>query len=542
MDFSLSRRASSRALGRNWNLFNFLVLVVLFNFFRRALCRGALYCTVRFRAVLVHQKCGEPIERHNFVRISLENRRPRHSAHDACIFALRDSHSTRSLDRAETFRAVIAHAGHQKSDSGEPKFLRHGMEQNIGRWTMSIHRRAIGKYGHVSARHAANHHVAISWTDEHASCDQKISRARFVNFEGAALIEAIRKHFRESLGHVLHDHDGGLKIRGNLRQNKLQRVGAAGGNSDGNDAARRKRHARSLFLNRLIVGDDRGRELAAGRAFGHFNFCDQLIGDFFEPARGGVFRFGDKIDGPKREGFESGVTAFFRMSTEQNYRQRRASHDHAQRFHSVHARHFQIERHDIRLKLLDFFQSKCAVHRGSDDFNRGIAGENCRNQFPHERGIVNDQDSNTFCHAMAPSGFARERRDRTAGTFKMRTTVPSPRMDAPLTKSLDMISAGSALMTSSSSPTRLSTRILKRFSAAPMTMTKCFFLTGCVSMLRRRLSSSKRTSVRIWSRRRRTSRWSTRWISWSAMREISTTEESGTANKRPPTRKSSVLM
>src|SRR5712664_2024523 len=205
-----------------------------------------------------------------------------------------------------------------------------------------------------------------------------------------------------------------------------------------------------------------------------------------------------------------------------------------------HARHFQIERHDIRLKLFNFFQSKCAVHRGSDDFDGRIARENRGNQFPHQRGIVNDEDSNTFCHAMAPSGFARERRDRTAGTFKMRTTVPSPRMDAPLTKSLDMISAGSALMTNSSSPTRLSTRRPKRFSAAPMTTTKCFFLTGCVSMLRRRLSSSKRTSVRIWSRSRRTSRWSTRWISWSAMREISTAEESGTANKRPPTRKSSV--
>src|SRR5882724_13440548 len=185
------------------------------------------------------------------------------------------------------------------------------------------------------------------------------------------------------------------------------------------------------------------------------------------------------------------------MRAKQNDRQWSAPHDQAKRFHTVHARHFQIERHDIRLKLFNFFQSKCAVHRGSHDFNRGIARENRGNQFPHQRGIVDDQDSNTLCHAMAPSGFARERRDRTAGTFKIRTTVPSPRMDAPLTKSLEMISAGSALMTNSSSPTRLSTRRPKRFSAAPMTMTKCFFLTGCVSMLRRRLSSSKRTSVRI---------------------------------------------
>src|SRR6266403_73907 len=194
MDFSLSLRASSRALGRNWNLFNFLVLVVLLNFFRAAWCCGALYCSVSFRAVLVHQECGEPVEGNNLVRISLEDRCAWHSADDAGILALRDGHAARSFDRAETFRAVIAHAGHQNSNRGEPKFLRHRMEQDIGRWTMPIHRGPIGKYSHVSPRHAANHHMAISRTDEHAACAQKISGARFVDFEGAALIEALREH------------------------------------------------------------------------------------------------------------------------------------------------------------------------------------------------------------------------------------------------------------------------------------------------------------------------------------------------------------
>ena len=59
----------------------------------------------------------------------------------------------------------------------------------------------------------------------------------------------------------------------------------------------------------------------------------------------------------------------------------------------------------------------------------------------------------TFFHAMAPSGIARERRESTAGTFKINTTVPSPRIEAPLTRSLATISFGRALMTSSSSPT-----------------------------------------------------------------------------------------
>jgi len=95
----------------------------------------------------------------------------------------------------------------------------------------------------------------------------------------------------------LHDHDGGLKIRGNLRQDKLQRVGAAGGNSDGNNAARRKRRVSSLFLNWLIV-DDGGRELAASRALGHFDFRDELVGDFLEAPRGASFGFATKSTAP----------------------------------------------------------------------------------------------------------------------------------------------------------------------------------------------------------------------------------------------------
>ena len=69
-------------------------------------------------------------------------------------------------------------------------------------------------------------------------------------------------------------------------------------------------------------------------------------------------------------------------------------------------------------------------------------------------------------------------RATTAGTFRIRTTVPSPRMEAPLTRSLDTMSLGSALMTNSSSPTSESTTRPKRFSAAPMTMTKLVFFSG----------------------------------------------------------------
>src|SRR5580700_2074575 len=182
------------------------------------------------------------------------------------------------------------------------------------------------------------------------------------------------------------------------------------------------------------------------------------------------------------------------------------AHDQTESFHAVHAGHFEIERDDIGMQLFDFLQSERAVHGRAHNFYGNVAGEDRGNEFPHKGGIVDDENSDAGAHAIAPRGTARERRERTAGTFRMRTTVPSPRMDAPLTRSLATMSLGRALMTNSSSPTMLSTTRPKRFSAAPMTMTKCFFFAGSVSIERSRLRCSRRTSVRIWSRRWSTSR------------------------------------
>src|SRR6267143_3024765 len=113
MAFSLSRHSLSRALGRNWGPFDLFVLVVLFK-----LIRG-----ISLRTVIAHQVRGDSIEWNNLVGISFKDRGARHAADDASIFALRDGHSARGLDRTESFGAVISHAGHQNSDRSEPKLL-----------------------------------------------------------------------------------------------------------------------------------------------------------------------------------------------------------------------------------------------------------------------------------------------------------------------------------------------------------------------------------------------------------------------------------
>src|SRR6267378_7950129 len=163
------------------------------------------------------------------------------------------------------------------------------------------------------------------------------------------------------------------------------------------------------------------------------------------------------------------------MRAEHDHRHGSAAHNQAQGLEAIHSRHFQVERDDIRVELLDFFQRERAIHGGADHFDGGIPLQNGGNEFPHERGIINNEDSDALAHAIAPKGVARERRERTAGTFRISTTVPSPRMEAPLTRSLEIISVGSALITNSSSPTKWSTTRPKRFSAAPMTITKLRF-------------------------------------------------------------------
>src|SRR6267378_2082367 len=132
MAFSLSPHSLSRALGRNWGPFD---LVVLFKLIR----------WISLRAVIAHQVRGDSIEWNNLAGISFKDRGARHPTDHASIFALRDGHSTGRLDRAESFRAVISHAGHQNSDHSEPKLLRDGMEKHIRGRTMYIDGRPIGE-------------------------------------------------------------------------------------------------------------------------------------------------------------------------------------------------------------------------------------------------------------------------------------------------------------------------------------------------------------------------------------------------------------
>src|SRR4029077_4675425 len=127
-----------------------------------------------------------------------------------------ESHTAGRLDRSQSLGAVLTHPGHEHTDGGQPKFLRHGGKQHVHRWAMTVYRGTVGKHRHVAAWHAAHHHVAIARADQDTTRDQQIAGFRFLNFHGAALVKASRKHFRKPFGHVLHDKDAGREVRRNL--------------------------------------------------------------------------------------------------------------------------------------------------------------------------------------------------------------------------------------------------------------------------------------------------------------------------------------
>src|SRR6185312_15096654 len=132
-----------------------------------------------------------------------------------------------------------------------------------------------------------------------------------------------------------------------------------------------------------------------------------------------------------------------------------------QRFHAIHARHLQVERDHMGPELFNFLQSKAANHRRAYNFNVRVARKNSRDQLAHQSRIVDYQHAylGPVTHAVTASmaSDARPSLATTAERFRIKTTLPSPRIDAPLTNSEGAMSLSRALITSSSSPTRRST-------------------------------------------------------------------------------------
>ena len=69
-------------------------------------------------------------------------------------------------------------------------------------------------------------------------------------------------------------------------------------------------------------------------------------------------------------------------------------HQLAQEGESVHARHFNVQHHDIRSELHDFVARHVGVGRGSDNLNVLFAAQFRGEHLPHDGRVVYDQYAN----------------------------------------------------------------------------------------------------------------------------------------------------
>src|ERR1700686_4689469 len=238
-----------------------------------------------------------------------------------------------------------------------------------------------------------------------------------------------------------------------------------------------------------------------------------------------------------------------------------AAHDFLQRIQAAHPGHLQIESDHLRFQFGNFLEAEVSVHGGADHLDRRVGLQNLRNQLAHQRGIVHHQHTHGVRHrALSPrawAGCSRSackssrppwpvpllrvllERSTTAARFRISTTRPSPRSDAPLTKSVATVWSSTALITNSSSLSNPSTISPSLRSPRVMTRTKI--------LVREFLDRSscglpRRTRGKTCPRNCSTSQLSTWCTSPSVAREISATAFSGMAYSRFSTRNNRALM
>src|SRR5438105_15898013 len=101
MTFSLSPRASSRAMGRYGCPFGFLAF---FNFFPKISFR------ILLRAVMICEESSQALKRNHFVGVTFQHGGTRHAADPAAVFAWRNRHPASGQNLAKPVRPVIPHS------------------------------------------------------------------------------------------------------------------------------------------------------------------------------------------------------------------------------------------------------------------------------------------------------------------------------------------------------------------------------------------------------------------------------------------------
>src|SRR5262249_40599205 len=173
----------------------------------------------------------------------------------------------------------------------------------------------------------------------------------------------------------------------------------------------------------------------------------------FLHARGNIRWLRNEVKSPERERPQRDGRSLRAVRADHDHRQPVPPHDFSQHVEAAHSRHLEIERDYLGSQLFNLLKAEVSIHGGADNLNRVVSLKNLRNEFAHQSRIVHYKHSyrlgahwRTSPAALAawPGNIAkwptfvpsRVNRSMTAARFMISTTRPSPKIEAPLTRSV----------------------------------------------------------------------------------------------------------
>ena len=159
----------------------------------------------------------------------------------------------------------------------------------------------------------------------------------------------------EAQGHVLHDQDGDREVAREKRATSVERFGAAGGNSNGND---RRAWRGKLYL-RFSTGQDRGGFLARTNRGRELARIARRLGSWRRRSTRmcrisrevGRQLFGNVVEGPGGESASKVFSASFSVArTYHDHGAGKLFHDATQSPQSIEPGHLNVEGNHIRIE------------------------------------------------------------------------------------------------------------------------------------------------------------------------------------------------
>jgi hypothetical protein len=182
-------------------------------------------------------------------------------------------------------------------------------------------------------------------------------------------------------------------VGGKAAQDRQQGLDPAGGGADGQDVIGRGAIGAG--------GGGGGGHVAAGanpRPGRRLHLADQFV----EGLGAGHGRLGDRVHRPDLQRRQGHVRARCGQGRDHHHRHGAQPHDLIQELQPVHIGHFDVQREDVGIQLLDGRAGLQRIGGGADDFDFGVRLQGGRDQAAHGQAVVHDQNFDAIGHQAAP--------------------------------------------------------------------------------------------------------------------------------------------